>query len=134
MRWFALETSSQQISLSFGEGMTCHREISRVGNASALIESIYREIAFDFSKIEHCVIGQGPGSYNGLRVGYAFLKGLLCLSPVPVTEIPTPLILATQAASELQVSQAAILVLNNARREEVYGALIQVREGIPHMD
>ncbi len=133
MKWFAIETSSHQVSLSFGENETCFREVTEEGNASILIEPLYRRLQVNFDEIQQCVIGKGPGSYNGLRVGYAFLKGLLCLRPVPVIEIPTPLILAAQASESLSVGKNAVLILNNARRGEVYGAIVEIRNKIPQL-
>lgn len=129
--WFSIETSSSQISLAIGEGEKCWREVKQIGNASMLIEPLCRELDIDFQKIDLCVIGQGPGSYNGLRVGYAFLKGLLCTNPIPVVQLATPFILAKQTAVELSLFNTTILVLNNARRNEIYAALIQVEKGLP---
>ncbi len=133
--WLSLETSSPRVSMALGKEGRCLREVEEYGNASTLIEPLCRRLAPDFSRITLCVIGQGPGSYNGLRVGYAFLKGLLCTAPIPVLQIPTPLILARMAVptSERHTPPSEILVLNNARRGEVYGALVEVRGGIPRL-
>lgn len=130
MRWLAIETSSSRVSLATGEDGNCLREVAQEGNASRLIEPLYRKLEVDLGRIQRCVIGQGPGSYNGLRVGYAFLKGLLCFGTIPVAQIPTPLILAAQAAEELTLKEGRFLVLNNARRGEIYGARVVLREGV----
>ncbi len=131
--WFAIETSSPQLSMALGKGSELLREISRKGNASVLIEPLFRELDIDLNHIDLCMISQGPGSYNGLRVGYAFLKGLLCLKPLPVIQIPTSFILAKIAFEQLGLKKGTFLVLNNARCEEVYGALIDVQNGQPHL-
>jgi tRNA threonylcarbamoyl adenosine modification protein YeaZ len=131
MHWLSIETSSSHVSLAVGEDATCHREIAREGNASVLIEPLYRELQPDFKIIDQCMIGQGPGSYNGLRVGYAFLKGLLCLNPISVCEVPVSLTLALEVARKESFKDAKILVVNNARREELYGALVDIKEGLP---
>ncbi|MDD2706941.1 MAG: tRNA (adenosine(37)-N6)-threonylcarbamoyltransferase complex dimerization subunit type 1 TsaB [Verrucomicrobiae bacterium] len=128
-RWFAIESSSSQLSLALGEGETVLREVSESGNASRLIEPLYRRLGVRLEDVDFCVIGQGPGSYNGLRVGYAFLKGLLCADEMPVCEIPTPLALAAQAASQLKLSDGDFLALNDARREEIFGAKVELRGG-----
>lgn len=130
MRWLSIETSSQRVSLALGEGARCLREAAQEGNASCLVEPLFRRLEVDFARTRRCVIGQGPGSYNGLRVGYAFLKGLLCCGPVPVVQVSTPLIMAAQAAEELGMKNGRFLVLNNARRGEIYGALVILREGL----
>ena len=133
MRWFAIETSSPCVSLALGQDDLVLREVSRNGNASTLVEPLFRELNVDLDQIDQCVIGQGPGSYNGLRLGYAFLKGLLCLQPLPVVEIPSPLTLAQIALEKLGKPEATLLILNNARRNEIYGALVDGRSGSPHL-
>ncbi len=132
--WFSIETSSRHVSLALGEGDACLREVARGGNASLLVEPLFRELDVDFSKLDLCVIGQGPGSYNGMRVGYAFLKGMICLHPLPVVQIPTPLTLALQAQAIMKNSgTASFLILNNARREEIYAALVELSDGKPSL-
>lgn len=133
VHWLSIETSSQRVSMAIGNGTECIREIAKKGNASTLIESIYRELDIPWEKIQQCVIGQGPGSYNGLRVGYSFLKGLLCTQPLPIIQVPTPLSLALQVTEQLANRNITILVLNNARRDEIYGALVEVRSGLPYL-
>jgi tRNA threonylcarbamoyl adenosine modification protein YeaZ len=127
MRWLAIETSSSLVSLALGEDAAVVREVAEEGSASRRIEPLFRSLDADLSKIQRCVIGQGPGSYNGLRVGYAFLKGLLCFGTIPVVQVPTPIILAAAAAKELAIRNGNFLVLNNARRGEIYGALVELR-------
>jgi tRNA threonylcarbamoyl adenosine modification protein YeaZ len=134
MKWCAIETSSSLVSLAIGDNDTCLREVSEQGNASTLIESLYRKLDVDFTSIDHWVISQGPGSYNGLRVGYAFLKGLLCLDPRPIIEVSTPLVMAFQAAKKLAASEGQFVILNNARQNEIYRALIQVNNGLPRLE
>jgi tRNA threonylcarbamoyl adenosine modification protein YeaZ len=126
VRWFAIEASSPRISLAVGEGETLAREAVAEGEASTLVEKLFRELAPQLDDMDACFLGRGPGSYNGLRVGYAFLKGLLCTRPTPVAEVPTPLLLAAQVADTRLGGTGRILVVNNARRGELYGAMVRV--------
>jgi len=134
MSWLAIETSSGCVSLALGEQSRCLREVSQNGNASILMEPLFRKLDADFKKIDRCVISRGPGSYNGLRVGYAFLKGLLCFEPAPVIQVGTPLILAAKAMDELKKKDGSALVLHDARRGEIHAAWIAVREGLPRQE
>ena len=130
--WISIETSSRHSSVAVGEGESCMREIALDGNASLILEPLIRDLKLDFNSLHYCVIGQGPGSYNGLRVGYAFLKGLLCLHPLPVAQVPTPLTLAMQGQATMKpVAPASFLILNNARRGEIYSALVEVTDEKP---
>ncbi len=133
MSWLSIETSSPQVSLALGEGTRCLHEEAQMGNASTLVEPLCRRLKPDFPQLNHCVIGQGPGSYNGLRVGYAFLKGLLAGGTLPVIEISSTLTLAAEASARLGLDRSTILVLNNARRGELYGALVEVADGLPRI-
>lgn len=119
----SIETSSPEVSLAIGEGETCLRQVSKKGNASQIIENLYQELNPDMNQIEKVLISKGPGSYNGLRVGYGFLKGILSGDPRPVMEIPSPLSIAVQAKAHHPTISHCI-VLNNARREEVYAAWV----------
>ncbi len=121
MQWLAIETSSPQISLAIGQDQAVLKEVSREGNASTLIEPLFQELAPDLATLDCVIIGKGPGSYNGLRVGYAFLKGLLCLDFKPVIEVPSSLNLAYQAMKS-PGPHTSIVVLQNARREELFAA------------
>lgn len=130
--WLAIETSSPTISLSVGSGETCTREVSSTGSASTSIAPLFQQLDVKMESIDSCIIGQGPGSYNGLRVGYGFLKGLLCLSPKPVIQVPTPLLMARMAHEQLgDKKDGSILVINNARRGELYGAICSIKQGVP---
>lgn len=133
MRWLAIEASSPCVSMALGQDDHVLREVSGIGNASVLVEPLFRELTVDLDQIDQCVLGQGPGSYNGLRVGYAFLKGLLCLQPLPVVEIPSPLTMAQLALEKLAVTEATLLVLNNARRNEIYAALVDCQTDAPRL-
>jgi tRNA threonylcarbamoyl adenosine modification protein YeaZ len=125
MNWLSIETSSTRVSLALGRAEEVLREIHRQGNASILIEEIYRELNVNLDSIDTFFIGKGPGSYNGLRVGYAFVKGLACLGRGRgVIEIPTALSLAFEASTLLGVKEGSFLVLNNARRGELHAALV----------
>jgi tRNA threonylcarbamoyl adenosine modification protein YeaZ len=132
MIWLSIETSSPQTSLAYGKDNTCLNEVSSTQSASTCIEPLFRQLNITPSQIELCILGQGPGSYNGLRVGYGFLKGLLALNPLPVVQVPTPLILAALAAEKVK-GDGTFLVINNARRGELYGALVEVKNHSPNL-
>jgi tRNA threonylcarbamoyl adenosine modification protein YeaZ len=127
VNWIAIETSSSQVSLASGKDSECTQQVIRQGNASQIIESSYQELNPDLDSVDQVFISKGPGSYNGLRVGYAFLKGLLVCDSKSVIEVPTPLSLAAQAREKLFNTPSSILVLNNARRGEVYAAWIDCK-------
>jgi len=72
------------------------------------------------------VIGDGPGSFTGLRVGWATAKGLAHESDVPVIAIPSMMGLA--AACSEQGGSVPIAVCYDALRGAVYGAIYRFEE------
>lgn len=79
--------------------------------------------------LEAIVVGKGPGSYTGLRIGVSTAKGLCFASDRPLIAIETLAILA----QSISVTEGVIIPLLDARRMEVYSAVFdtsyaQVRE------
>ena len=68
------------------------------------------------------VVGIGPGSYTGLRVGASYALGLGRAWGVPVLGLSSLEGVAARAKGEVAVSM-------DARREHVYGAVYHVLDG-----
>ena len=66
-------------------------------------------------------VGQGPGSFTGLRIGLAVAKGLAWAAGKPLIGVPT---LDTLAASPPEASLPVCPVVD-ARKGQVYAALYQ---------
>ncbi len=67
----------------------------------------------------------GPGSFTGLRVGLATVKGLAFEPPLPVVAVPTLEALAWAVAPP----EAVVAAVLDAQRGEVYGAVFRLRGG-----
>ncbi|WP_424949362.1 tRNA (adenosine(37)-N6)-threonylcarbamoyltransferase complex dimerization subunit type 1 TsaB [Deinococcus sp.] len=72
---------------------------------------------------ELIVVGTGPGSYTGLRVGASYALGLGRAWGVPVLGVPT----LEGLAGEQDVTVAVSL---DARKEHVYGAVYRLAGGV----
>jgi tRNA threonylcarbamoyladenosine biosynthesis protein TsaB len=69
------------------------------------------------------VVGVGPGSFTGIRVGIAAAKGLALPFARPIKAVSTFDALALTALPHMPRDCQQMCVLNDARRDEVYSAL-----------
>jgi len=81
-----------------------------------MIEEIMSRQGLSFQSLEKVLIGRGPGSYTGLRIGVACAKGLAFANQIPLYSISTLTLMALS-----QNCHDAFVVMD-ARRMEVFGA------------
>ncbi len=77
-----------------------------------------------------CTIG--PGSFTGVRIGAATIKGLAFGRDVPCVGVSTPAALAENGYLTAARENALICPVMNARREQVFNALFEARDGHMH--
>jgi tRNA threonylcarbamoyladenosine biosynthesis protein TsaB len=120
----ALETASSHASVALLEG---ERLIAEVGASGArphsarvlpAIHSLLELAGASVSDLGGYAVSVGPGSFTGLRVGVATVKGLAFGDEVPVAAVPTLEALASSA----HASNLPVLACLDARRGEVYAA------------
>ncbi len=83
------------------------------------IEEVLSEAKIEKSRLDAIVIGKGPGSYTGLRIGVSAAKGLCFALDIPLIALSTLEILAQQA----KIETGFIIPMLDARRMEVYSAV-----------
>lgn len=88
----------------------------------SLLNTLVHTTGRKLSEIELIAVGTGPGSYTGIRVGLAAVKGLAQGLQIPVAGIST---LEIMAANTGFISQWVASVID-ARRGEVYAAIYQM--------
>jgi tRNA threonylcarbamoyladenosine biosynthesis protein TsaB len=82
------------------------------------IDRVLGDVAVGLAEVEAFAVSVGPGSFTGLRVGVATVKGLAFGGDLPVAAVPTLEAVALAAAGE---SRAIVAVLD-AQRGEFYAA------------
>lgn len=106
----------------FGEHESHMREIG-----TAVHETLSRAgLALD--DVQRIAFVAGPGSFTGLRIGLAFVKGLHAASGIPVVAINSLELLALPLVRDYPL----VLSMIDARKEQVYAALYRCsRSGEP---
>jgi tRNA threonylcarbamoyladenosine biosynthesis protein TsaB len=84
------------------------------------VDAVLREGGVALADLAGFALAIGPGSFTGLRVGLATLKGLAFADPRPVAPVSTLAALARLAGEPRPEPVAAVL---DARRGEVYAAV-----------
>lgn len=89
MNLLAIETSGPILSVAVKKGLRKIRESLLRGyarhaeNLLPLIDRLLKKERLKIREIDAFLIGRGPGSFTGLRVGFATLKGFLAVDPKP---------------------------------------------------
>lgn len=90
------------------------------GHAEAMppmVAEVMAASGLAFSDINRIAVTTGPGTFTGVRIGLAFARGLGLALGIPVIGIDS---LSAIAANETAL--AALLVISDARNNEVYAA------------
>lgn len=118
-----LETSTPKASLATVEpgGRIEHREFTSDRSHNAVLFAPLKELldARDTPVIGLVLVGSGPGSYSGTRVGIAAAQGVAIACECPAVAVPS--ILAVPSAR----NGAACLAIGDARRGSFWTAIIE---------
>ncbi len=98
---------------------------SQVTSLPGLVERVLAEAGVCLPDVEGLAVSIGPGSFTGLRIGLALMKGFAFAGGLPLVGVPTLEALAHVA--EAAPGQAVCAALD-ARKREVYAALFTARE------
>jgi tRNA threonylcarbamoyladenosine biosynthesis protein TsaB len=121
----AVETASRRASAALLRGaelLAEERAAAGRSGAESLLPCIDRVLAaarLELSALSGFAVSIGPGSFTGLRVGLATVKGLAFGSDRPVAAVPTLAALARGAPP----SADPVVALLDAQRGELYAAV-----------
>lgn len=91
----------------------------------ALVENTINIARLSFEQIDQIAVSTGPGSYTGLRIGLAAVKGMAAAFNTPCVGVSTLLSLAYNVQSFDGVVCAAL----DARVGQVFAALFNIESG-----
>ena len=84
-----------------------------------MLDEIVRMTETDLNSIDAIAVAKGPGSFTGLRIGAATVKGLAFALDKPIIGVPT----VEGLAMNLYDTRALICPIMDARRNQVYTGL-----------
>lgn len=90
-----------------------------------LVDATLKKAGLGLQEIEALAVTNGPGSFTGLRIGSALVKGLALGRPC----YPVPTLMAL-ACNERASGRIAVSLLD-ARRQQVYMGIYAFAEGVP---
>lgn len=94
-----------------------------------MAEDLLRNTDTALSDVDCFAVARGPGSFTGIRIGVATVKGLCWAAEKPAVGVST---LEAMAFSGLSAGEGALLCCcMDARRSQIYNALFEVRGGVP---
>ena len=91
------------------------------------IDSLLYEHEIDLGDIAAVVVGRGPGSFTGVRIGVATAKGLARGLKAPLYGVSTTDAIACALAAQGYEGWACIAL--DAMRKEIYPAVVHIERG-----
>ena len=92
-----------------------------------MAEDLLKNAEMEMKQIDCFAVAQGPGSFTGIRIGIATVKGLAWAADKPCIGVST---LAAMAWNGVAAG-GLICAVMDARRSEVYNALFRIEDGRP---
>ena len=124
----AIETATDLGSVAVYEGprlrayLELRRARTHASRLAPMIQALLAEAEVSAAELSAIAVGQGPGSYTGLRVGVSTAKGLSYALDKPLLSFGSLEALAWQVLPLARQLDAWICPLIDARRMEVYCA------------
>jgi len=130
MRILGIDTTTKYLALGLWDGVKSYEYNLDLGrrHAALLIPTIKRVLeAADLSieGIDYFACGIGPGSFTGMRVGLATIKGLAWVLKKPIVGISTLDILA----KSVRDNNAYIVPAIDAKRNLIYCSIFKIING-----
>jgi tRNA threonylcarbamoyladenosine biosynthesis protein TsaB len=129
VRRLSIDTSTltSSVALVHDENVLCERarrgEGSHASQLIDLVHDVLRGGGLELAQVDALVVGLGPGSFTGVRVGVSVAKGLGLALERPVFGACTLSALASAGGLEAGLWGAPVLAMLDARRGEVFFAI-----------
>lgn len=126
MRLLALDTSSDACTVAVmdGDALFCHHEMAGRTHTARLMPMIRASLAdagLGFDDLDAVVLGNGPGSFIGMRIAASVAQGIAFAAGLPVVPVSSMAALAAEVFEKTGATHAAIA--QDAHMQEVYFGL-----------
>lgn len=131
MKVLAADTSTEMLSLAIAEGEKLIANVDSLlgrklsSHLVPMIDEMLRASNMELGEIGGFIVGLGPGSFTGLRVGITTMKGLAFAMGKPIVGVPTLDIIAHNAICSTQL----ICPILDAKKQQVYASIYQSNNG-----
>ncbi|WP_338377662.1 tRNA (adenosine(37)-N6)-threonylcarbamoyltransferase complex dimerization subunit type 1 TsaB [uncultured Flavobacterium sp.] len=124
-----IETATKNCSVSLaidGKTIACkeiaEQNFSHAEKLHVFVDELLKENNLNYKDLNGVAVGQGPGSYTGLRIGVSSAKGFCYALGIPMIAIDTLEVLARK----ITIAEGLIIPMIDARRMEVYSAIFEI--------
>lgn len=131
MKILALDSTAEVCSVALCDDQRLIAEITvNTGNTHSqtllpAVEQILKISETDIDDIECFACSTGPGSFTGVRIGVATIKGLAYGKNKPCVSVST----LEALAYNLKSLEGIVCPVMNARRNQVYNAIFECKNG-----
>ncbi len=126
---FDTATPDTAVAVVDGERLICEARRGpdpdgRFAHGRALLPMVDGAVAEagGWAAIGRIAVGAGPGSFTGLRIGFAVAQGLAQARGLPLVAVPSTAALLAALAERPEAAGRPLLALIDARRGEVFAA------------
>ena len=131
MRILSIGTSSKNCTVAILEDKKIIKEINindgltHSQNLLPAIDRLFKETSLSLSDIDYYACSIGPGSFTGIRIGVATIKGICFGMSKPVVAVPSLLSLCYSVKSDCDYIVSCI----DAKNDNVYAGIYKCEKG-----
>lgn len=131
MKILGIETSSNVASVAYVNDdvlvseITLNNKLTHSQTLMPMLDQMCGLCGLELEEVDAIAIASGPGSFTGLRIGAATVKGLALGLDKPIIPVPT----LDAMAYNIAHSASIICPIMDARRQQVYTAIYRMEDG-----
>lgn len=133
--FLAIETSTDActVSICYQEQIHSFYEVVPKRHSELLlpqIDLLLEKLGIQLLDLDTIIVGEGPGSFTGVRMGLSVAQGLCLATRLEARQISTLLTVALSSFAYPLLVQQSVIVAIDARMGEVYAQRFEVQNGL----